>query len=179
MAEIARFYGIIISMFGSEDNPQHFHLFRHPAAGNNFEVASIICRRLPPSPQKAEGRRQKGVTNVTIVTAVTAEGRRREGRKQFWRKSSLWRRGAPRLYNDKTSSPCHVCHPFLPSRFLLSRLRAVTASTVILHSVRNASLGRTKDDPRKPASLSGCILNRMQREDVLAISTERYILHRM
>jgi len=26
MAEISRFYGIIISMFGSEHNPPHFHI---------------------------------------------------------------------------------------------------------------------------------------------------------
>jgi len=26
MAEIARFYGIIISMFGNEHNPPHFHI---------------------------------------------------------------------------------------------------------------------------------------------------------
>ena len=26
MAEIARFYGIIISMFGNEQNPPHFHI---------------------------------------------------------------------------------------------------------------------------------------------------------
>ena len=53
MAEISRFYGIIIQMFGNDHNPPHFHvIFNKYRAIFAIESGELLQGRIPLQPMK-------------------------------------------------------------------------------------------------------------------------------